>query len=158
MKKTNFGAILAGCGIIQVTFLNYLKVFTVEPDLLLICAVIAALIFPLKWALFFCLLAGIFKDVFGADVFAINTVLFPLWGFLITKLTRKIAIDNNIMRVSLIAAVTLAHNLLTGIIFMYYGVNLPFGIFLRILLLSPLLAAVFSLPLLKFFKSASPSL
>ena len=84
MKKTNFGAILAGCGIIQVTFLNYLKVFTVEPDLLLICAVIAALIFPLKWALFFCLLAGIFKDVFGADVFAINTVLFPLLGFLIT--------------------------------------------------------------------------
>ncbi|MGA2774637.1 MAG: rod shape-determining protein MreD [Candidatus Omnitrophota bacterium] len=152
MKKANFCVILAGCAIIQVTLLNYLKVFTVGPDLLLICTVIASLVFPLKWALFFCLSAGVFKDAFGAGVFGINTALFPLWGFLIIKLTRKIAIDNNIMRVLLIAVVTLVHNLLTGIIFMYYGTNLPFGILFRILLLSPLLAAIFSLPMLKFFK------
>jgi len=156
MKKLIFCMILIASGIIQITLLNYFRLFTIKVDLLLICMVIAALSFPLKWSLFFCLFSGIFKDAFSANDFGINTVLFCLWGFLITKLMRKIAIDNNMMRLLLIAVVTLLHNLLTGIILMYCGVVVPFGVILRMIILSPILTSIFFTPLFKFIKKACP--
>ena len=156
MKKLIFCAILIASGIIQVTLLNYFRLFTVKVDLLLICAVIAALSFPLKWSLFFCLLSGVFKDAFSVNAFGVNTALFCLWGFLITKLMRKIAIDNNVMRLLLIAVVTLLHNLLTGIILMYCGVVVPFGVILRVLVLSPILTSIFFIPFFKFIKNTCP--
>jgi hypothetical protein len=69
---------------------------------------------------------------------------------------RKIAIDNNMMRLLLIAVVTLLHNLLTGIILMYCGVVVPFGVILRMIILSPILTSIFFTPLFKFIKKACP--
>ena len=154
MKKLIFCVMIIASGIVQITLLNYFRLFTVKVDLLLICAVIAALSFPMKWSLLFCLLSGVFKDAFSVNIFGVNTVLFCLWGFLIAKLMRKIAIDNNLMRVLLVAVITLLHNLLMGAILMYWGVVIPFGILLRVLVLAPLLTSVFFLPLFKFFKNS----
>ena len=154
MKKLIFCVIIIASGIIQVTILSYFRVFTVKVDLLLICAVIAALSFPLKWSLFFCLLLGVFKDTFGVNTFGMNAVLFCLWGFLIAKLMRKMAIDNNIMRLLLIAVVTLFHNLLTGMILIYYGEVVPFGVILRVIILSPILTSIFFIPVFKLVKNS----
>lgn len=153
MRKLIFCVIIIASGIIQITFLNYFRFFTVKVDLLLICAVIAALSFPLKWSIFFCLLSGLFKDAFSVNAFGMNTVLFCLWGFLIAKLMRKIAIDNNMMRLLLIAIVTILHNLLTGIILVYCGVVIPFGVMLRVLVLSPLLTSILFFPFFKLVKN-----
>ena len=154
MKKLIFCVIIIASGIIQATFLSYFRVFTVKVDLLLICAVIAALSFPLKWSLFFCLLAGVFKDAFGVNVFGLNTALFCLWGFLIAKLMREITIDNNMMRILLIAVVTLFHNLLTGMILIYFGEVVPFGVILRVLILSPILTSIFFIPVFKLVRKS----
>jgi len=153
MKKLAFCLIIIASGIIQITILNYFRLFTVKVDLLLICAVIAALSFPLKWSLFFCLFSGVFKDVFSANDFGVNAVLFCLWGFLIAKLMRKIAIDNNLMRLLLVGVITLLHNLLMGLIFVYCGVAIPFGVLLRVLIFAPLLTSIFFTPLFKLTKN-----
>jgi len=136
-------------GLLQVIILDYFKIFGVKPDLLLISAVIASLVFEFKWAFILSLFAGLFKDVFGATTFGINTLLFALWSFLIVRLNKEITIDYNFIRMVLIFIVCLLHNTITGLIFIYLGNFIPLGIFLRIVSVGSIYTALISLLVLK---------
>ncbi len=143
-------------GILQLTFLDYFKVFGIKPDLLLISVVIASLVFEFKWAFILSLFAGLFKDVFSATTFGINTLLFPLWSFLIARLNKEITIDYNFIRMALIFIISLLHNTITGLTFIYLGNPISLGIFLRIVSVQSiytvlLLPLVFNINKLSFF-------
>lgn len=142
MKKFIFFLALLLAGLLQVTILNYFRVFTIKPSLLLIFVVLAGLTFELKWALAFALCAGIFKDIFSISAFGINTALFLLWSFIIVRLNREISIENNALRCALVLAVTFLHDLFVGLIYVYSGNYVPLGIFLRIITLQPIFTAL----------------
>jgi len=145
MKVFLFFAAVLILGALQAA-LNHL------PDLLLICAIIAALSLPWKPALALAAFAGLFKDCFAANSGGINTLFFVLWSFLIIRLNRKITIDNNFMRALLVFIVALAHNTAGGITLLYLGTVVPPGIFLRIAVLNSLYTAAVFIPLLNTAK------
>jgi len=142
MKNWIFFLIIIVLGMLQVTILNYFKIFGVGPDLLLISVVIASLFFEFKWAFVLSVFAGLFKDIFGANIFGINTLLFPLWSFLIVRLNKEITIDYNFIRIALVFIVSLLHNTITGLILIYSGNLIPLGLFLRIVSLQSIYTAL----------------
>jgi rod shape-determining protein MreD len=147
VKKQKLFLVMISCGALQVTLLDSFKVLGVKPDLLLACVVIASLTFDLKWALIFSVSAGFFKDIFAAQMFGINTLLFPLWSILIIRINREISFDNDYLRLALVFVVTLAQNVVTGFTLLYLGNFVPLGIFIRIVIIEALYTTA-CLPLL----------
>lgn len=153
-KKMLYSFIIFMAAIIQVTLLDSFKIFGVKPDLLLIIVIFAGLFFNLKWAFALGIFAGILKDSLSASSFGINTLLFPLWIFLIIKLSKKIPLDNNLICVMLVFVIGIFHNTITRIIFFALGNSLaPLGIFLRMAFLEILYTAAILPLMFKFIKS-----
>jgi rod shape-determining protein MreD len=140
-------------GVLQTTVLDFFRVFGVKPDLLLISVVIGSLVFGFKRAFILSVFAGVFKDALGVNIFGINTLLFPLWSFLIARLNREITIDYNLVRIALAFIISLIHNTITGLILIYSGSVIPPGLFLRIVFLQSVYTALI-LPLV--FKISAP--
>jgi len=143
-------------GLVQLVFLDYFKLFNVKPDLILIIISLCSLVLELRWALALSIFAGLFKDAFGVSVFGINTLLFPIWSFLIIKLAKKISIDNNYLRMGLIFIIATLHNTITGITVIYLGSFISLGIFLRIVFVGSLYTAVISPLVFKVISSEHP--
>lgn len=132
MKKWTFLAALLIASTLEVTILNYFRIFDVKPNLLLAMVVVASLVFDMKWALFFGLLAGILKDAFCSSAFAFNTLLFAFWTFLVVRLSRKVSVENSFIRVALVFIIVVLNNVLTRAIFVYLGKFIALGIFFKI--------------------------
>jgi rod shape-determining protein MreD len=144
MKNCIFLILIVSLGIVQVTLLDTVKVFNVKPDLLLIMAVLVSIFFEWRWIFFLTLFCGIVKDAFGIGVPGIHTLLFPLWGFLIARLSRKVSLEHAFVSAALLFIVFIAHNVITRAIFFSLGRNIPFGIFIRTLFLESLLSSLIS--------------
>jgi len=142
MRNWIFFLIVIVLGLLQATILNYFKVFGAGPDLLLITVVVASLVFEFRWAFVLSVFAGLFKDVFGTNVFGINTLLFPLWSFLIVRLNKEITLDYNFIRMVLAFIVSILHNTITGLTLIYSGNLIPLGLFLRIVFIQSVYTAV----------------
>ena len=136
MKKFTYLLIIIISAILQATFLENVRIFSVKPDLLLICAVLASLIFNFSWALTFSASCGFLKDCFSLSAFGINTILFSLWCILIIELAKKITIDYDFIKVMLLFIICIIHNIALGVILIYLGSFIPFGIFFRNCLMS----------------------
>lgn len=152
MKKFLFFIAIVISGLLQVTILNYFKIFNIKPDLLLICAVIASLTFELKWALTFSLFSGLLKDVFAINSFGINSALFILWSFLIVRLNREISLESNVLRAGLVFIITFLHSIISGLIYTYSGRFVPLGILLRIIIIQSVYTALVLPIVYKFIK------
>ncbi|PIS33539.1 MAG: rod shape-determining protein MreD [Candidatus Omnitrophica bacterium CG08_land_8_20_14_0_20_41_16] len=142
-------------GVLQVTLLDCFKVFGVKPDILLIAVFMAGIFLDLRPALNVGLLAGIFKDAFSLTPPGVNTILFPMWIFLIAKLIHEVSIDDNLTRMLLLFVVVLLNNIISGLVLIYSGGFLPLGIFLRITLLASIYTALI-LPLILRFIVPTP--
>lgn len=154
MKKAAFSILLLILSLLEATLLDSFKLLGVKPNLLLMSVVIASLIFDLKWAFVFAIFAGILKDALGVGVFGINTLLFCIWVFLIIRLSRKIPLDSNLIRIILVFIIVVFHNFLRKLIFFIWGK--PFvsiGMFLYITFLESLYTAVVSPLLFKLVES-----
>jgi rod shape-determining protein MreD len=152
MRKWSFFFLILILGILELTFLNYFKIFNIKPDLFLICAVLASLFLEPRPAVALSLSAGLLKDSLSSSLFGINVVLFTLWSFLILKLNRKIRLDNNFLRLGLVFIVALLHNIFSGITLLYLGRSIPLGIFLRIALVGSIYTALAMPPVLWIIK------
>lgn len=137
-RYLTFSLIIVILGILQVTFFDAIKIFWLKPDLLLISAVCASLIFNPRAALSFGIFAGIYKDSLTVSYFGMNTLLFSLWVFLLLKLSRKISIEEDYLRLILIFVIALLHNIIYGLIHLYFQAPVSPGIFLRIVILGSL--------------------
>jgi len=128
--------------LLQVSVLDYFKIFGVKPDFLLILVVLASLSFELKWSLGLSILAGILKDVFGANMFGINILLFSLWNFIIKKLSKNITLDNDLVRILLVFVIAIFNNIIIRVIFLFLGRSISWGMTLRIISLEPIYTAL----------------
>ena len=141
-QKAIFSILIFILALLEASILNSFKLLGVAPNLLLISVVIAAVIFDLRWALVFALLSGILKDSLGAGSFGLNTLLFPLWAFLIIRLSREIPLDSNILRTVLVFIVVILHNLLKKLIFFMLGASsVSIGMFIYISLMESIYTA-----------------
>ncbi len=132
MKKLLFLVVILGTALFEASILNLFRVFNTKPDLLLVLVVIAAVGFDFKWAIIFCTFAGLCKDAFSINTGGMHTILFVAWGVLIIKLSRKVVLENDFMRMLVVLVVFLINDIIVKLIFFYYGRSVPMGIFLRI--------------------------
>ncbi len=148
MKNWFFLGIIAAAALIQTTILDYISIFHVKPDLLLICVVCASLFFEFKWAMLLSISAGFSKDILSINTFGINTILFPLLSLSLIKLSREISLDNNFILMAAVFMIVLISDIIVRLIFLFMGNSIPCGIFLRIAFLEAFYtAAVFPLVL-----------
>jgi len=150
VKKLIFISVIIILVLLEATVLNYVNIFNVKPDLLLISVIIASLFFEPVWAISLSIFAGILKDIFSVNAFGMNTILFFLWSFLIIKLSRKIIFDSNYIRLALIFIIAILNSIISRLIFLFSGNFISWGIFLRITSVESLYTALIFLLVLKF--------
>lgn len=153
MRKLIFIAAIIMFGLLQVTILNYINIFNVKPDLLLISVTIASLFFEPLWAIFFSIFAGILKDVFSVNAFGMHTLLFFLWSFSIIKLSRKVSFDNDYFKLALLFMITILNNIIIRLIFIFLGNFISLGLFLRITFVESLYTVLIFPLALKFMRN-----
>lgn len=109
-------------------FLNF---FYCKPDLLLIFMVALVFYTDFKTALIFGIIAGLAKDIFLPATYAINTICFSIWSYLIYRLSLQVSTEENFLRWLIVLVVVLLNNLILGMQSVSSGSIIPFGIFLR---------------------------
>ena len=152
MKKCLFFLIIIILAVLETALLNSFGIFTVRPDLLLLCVALAAFNFDLNWVLIFSVFIGVLKDALTVNSFAVYTLLFPLWGFLIVKASRKLSLEDNYLRFALILILVVLNDIILRLIFFLSGRYIPFGAFLGITLIEFLYTALILPLLFKIFK------
>jgi len=141
-KHWIFLFIIIACALLQITILNYIKIFNVKPDLLFISVVITSLLLEFRSAVLFSIFAGILKDALSINAFGINTILFALSCCLIIALSKKISLDNNLIRMASVFVIMLINNIITRLIFLFLGNFISLGVFLRVTFIESLYTAL----------------
>lgn len=153
MKKWLFSLIIFVILLFQLTILDYFKIFGVKPDLLLASIVIASLFFESKWVIVLAVFAGILKDIFGINTLGINVLLFPLWGFIVIELSKRLSIENNFIYLGFIFIITILNSMMLRLISMFMGsIVVSWVVFLRIAFLESLYTSLISPLLFKITK------
>jgi len=152
VKKNHFLLLIFILSIFQTAFLDRFNLFGVKPDIMLVAVVIAGLCFELRWAFFYALIAGLLKDTFSSSPHILYTILFIFLAFFISKIRRKISIDNNFMRLVLIFIVSFLCSVVIGILFSLWARFIPIGIFLRTAFLDSIFTVSVSCLAFKFLK------
>jgi rod shape-determining protein MreD len=117
--------------ILQSTVLDYLKIFNVQPDILLIAVIIIALSRDLKSVMVCSYFAGFVKDLLGGMPLGINTLILPLLSFLVFRLSKEIVIESNYMRASVIAIAVILENLCALLAVSILKWDFPLAVFFK---------------------------
>ena len=144
MKKLFFLLIIILLAFLQLTWPVFLSFFNCKPDFLLILIVALVFYLDFKIALVFTALAGLTKDAFLLEPFAINTILFSIWSYLIYLLSRQISTEHGYIRAAIVLIAALFNNIITGLQIVNSGLIIPPGIFLRNLTISSVYTAALS--------------
>ncbi|MFA6357689.1 MAG: rod shape-determining protein MreD [Candidatus Omnitrophota bacterium] len=137
---------------LQLIWPGFLTFFNCKPDLLLVFAVSLVFYFDFKTALIFAILTGFAKDIFLPSSFAINTVSFSIWVYLVYKLLRQISSENDYVRLAIVLLVIFLNNIVTNLQILSLGNIVPMGIFLRNLIISSIYSAAVSPLIYKLIK------
>lgn len=155
MKKWFFLLIIVVLAFLQLIWPVFLSFFNCKPDLLLILTVALVFYLDFKIALVLAVLAGLLKDVFLPAPFALNTILFSIWSYLVYLLSRQISTEDGYMRMSVVLIVALLNNIITGLQIINSGWIIPPGIFLRNLIISSIYTAALSPWIFKLAKKTA---
>lgn len=137
---------------LQSSLMPVLRVFSVRPDLLLLAVFISGMHFSLRAAVVLSIFCGVLKDLLAVSPLGINTLIFPLLGFLIFKLSRKISIEDNVVYSAVCFAATFFYEILYRAASEFLGSHIPGFMFLRIAFLEAAYNALFFPLLLRFFR------
>lgn len=137
---------------LQITWPAGLFFFNGRPDLLLIFIVAAVFFLDFRAALAISILCGLFKDVFLPAGFGLNTILFSITCYAISRLSLKISTEHEVMRLSLVLAAALLNNIISGLESVNSGGIIPAGIFLRNLIIPSVYTAALSPLVFKLVK------
>ena len=152
MKKWFFLLIIIILAFLQLTWPVFLSFFNCKPDFLLILIVALVFYLDFKIALVFTVLAGLAKDLFLVQPFAVNTILFSIWSYLIYLLSRQISTENGYVRAAIVLIAALLNNIIIVLQTVHSGGIIPPGIFLRNLIISSVYTAALSPLVFKFAK------
>lgn len=156
MKNVNFLLTIFIFGLLQSTILDHVRIFGIKPELLLTAVIALSVSSDFAGAFCFGLLAGILKDIFGTHTWGINTLLLPLWCYLVLKLSRKITIDDTLILMAVVFVVIFLNDVAVRFIFLSCGEFIPLGIFVRIAFIEAAYGAL-SLPLVsKILRNFKP--
>lgn len=147
MKSLRFVVLTIILVLFEVVALDYLKFFSIKPDLLLAIVLIWAVFLRSTDAFKLGILAGFLKDLFSENILGINTLLFPFWVVVTLKLSKRIALDNRLIQMILVFIVSILTNIIYRLVIIFMGTYIPWVISLRIIILSSLYTA-FLLPIL----------
>lgn len=152
--KTKFiiGFILILLVILQSTVLDYIKIFNVKPDLVLATVIIVGVSADLKWVMVFSYLAGFLKDILGTSPFGLNTLVFPLLGFLSFKLSKKIAIETEYMKAATVFMAVILENLIAFLWLIFTGLDISLGIFSRFTIISSIYTVLILILIFKIIR------
>jgi rod shape-determining protein MreD len=143
MKNWFFLGLIIVSGLIQATILYAIDIFGVKPDLLLIGVVCASIFLRVyKWVIPLSIFAGILKDVLSMNPFGVNTLLFSLTSVLVIKLSKKISLDNNFIKMALMFLIVFINDIIARLIFIFLGSFISWGIFLRTTIMGSLYTAL----------------
>jgi rod shape-determining protein MreD len=152
MKKSVIFIFLVVAALLQVSILDYLKVFGVKPDLLLVGVFWVSIAFQQKEALALSAGAGILKDIFTPYSFGINTFLFVLFSLLIIRLGKEISIESNPVRFIVLYIVAFCNTAATRFVFFFLGNIVPLHVFLRVAFLGSLYTALTAILLFRVLR------
>jgi len=142
VKKRLFLAVIFTALILELSVLDYFKIFGVKPNLFLIVVVMASLFFEFYWALLFSFICGVLKDTFSINVFGANTLIFLSLSLLVWWLSKKISIENNFIRALAVYVIAILSGIFSKLINSFGGNYLPVGIFLKVLFIEALYTAI----------------
>ncbi len=146
MKRILILFIIMLFAVMEASFLGLFKIFRIAPDLLLMVVVIAALYDEFRWAIFYAIIAGIFRDTFSGAQVALHVLFFPFWVYLIHTLSRKIFIETDIVRIAVMFGVSFLNNLAVILSLVLMRKTLPGSVIFSMVLIGPLYtAAIFPL-------------
>jgi len=140
--KLIIGLILVLSVILQSTVFDYLKIFNVKPDIVLIAVVILGLSLKLKWVMIFSYFAGFLKDMLGGLPFGINVLVLPLLGFLVFKLSKRMAIETRYLKTALVFIAVISQNLVVSLLIVLLKLDISIGVFSRFAVISSIYTAV----------------
>lgn len=141
--------------VFQVTILDYIKIFGVKPDIILMYICFISLVIELKWALPLSIFAGFLKDIFLVTPYGLNTVLFAFLSFSIRQFMHRFSLKRNSMHIAflfIVFMVTFIHHTLSSLILVYSGKKIALGIILLIITVQSIYNFLFCLLILRVSK------
>ncbi len=131
MKKWLYLLTIIILATLQLIWPSFLIFFNCKPDLLLILTIAFVFYLDFKTALVLAILSGLAKDIFLPIPFALNTILFSIWSYLIYRASRQISIENDYVRLAIVLITALLNNIIIGLVIINSGNIIALGIFLR---------------------------
>jgi rod shape-determining protein MreD len=139
----------------EATILTRLRIFNINPDIILVAVVITALNSSLGWTLFFGYFAGVLSDIFGVYSYGINTLLFTLLGLFAYELSKEFMIESEWRLVAVVALAVFLRNVATAVFLALSGNSFPLGVFFLSSVIGSAYSAAVSPLILKLFKYIS---
>lgn len=132
---------------LQSTLLNYFRIFSVKPDIILISLIIMTAFFSLAWSVFFAFILGIFRDIFSILPFGFNVIILIIWIILAKQITRRLSIEHKFIRCIIPCLIILLNNIAWQSISFMLGRPVFIGPFLKIASLEFVFTLVLVLPI-----------
>ena len=121
-------AILILALFMQVAFLNRIRVFGAEPDIILSLVIFFALFFGARAGLVSGIFAGFLKDIFSSDIFGMNVFVIGMTGFTVGVLNTKFFKESKMTQALLVFVFTmlseLLHYMCLSLVFRYRYITL----------------------------------
>ena len=143
--------ILSIIALLQATFLNYFRIINVKPDAILATLIIFVHFFSLGWLVVFALFAGIFRDIFSILPFGFNVIISILWVILAKQISRRLSIENNFIRSTMLFLIILLNNLFLQSLLFVLDRPIAMGIFLKTASLESIFTLLLALPMYRLF-------
>ena len=129
MKRYSIYIILAIASLIQLLFLDHIKVALAKPDLLVLLVVFFAVFFGPDAGAWTGFVSGLFKDTYSLDIFGVNSVLLSLTGLVAGMLSPKLFKESKLTQGLLVFASSVlymvTHYFVSLLIFPSAYVTLP---------------------------------
>ncbi len=142
------------CVFLQLSFPNYISVFRVAPDILLVINIIFALNLNKRDALIIGFFLGSIKDALSCAVFGVNTILFVAWVLIIDMLSRSLYKESieTVLLISLVSIATIIEAFVMRFWFIARGTVVGNRIFLTRMVLGTVYNALIAFAVFRFFK------
>ena len=116
--------------VLQVTFLNYIGIYNIKPNLIVITTISYALIRGKEEGAVYGLFSGLLLDILGGKVIGLFALMGMILGLTIGYLNKNLYNENYLVAIALTACGTFVYNLVYFIIWHFGYVQSQFGWYL----------------------------
>ncbi len=148
VNRTSLYIVLIAAFLIQLLFLDHIKIMGAKPDLFAILVVFFAIFFGPATGAEAGFVAGLFKDIYSLDIFGVNSVLLSLTGLIVGALSPNIFKESKLTQSLIVFASSMlcmiSHYFVSAIILKITYITLPEYLY-NLILPSSLYTAALSL-------------